>query len=567
VSEARQRLEFGPFRLDAVRRLLWRGGTLLEVPPKAVELLAALLADAGEVVPKEELLRRAWPDTFVEEANLSVNVSILRRVLGTREDGKPWIQTVPRRGYRFLGVVAATAPAPRSLAVLPFRPLVGTATDEALGLGMADALISRLVATRRVVVRPTTAIRAFGGPDVDAAAAGRQLKVDAVLDGRYQEAGSRLRVTVQLLPVDGPSPIWAERFDVERTDLLAVEDTIAERLAGALVAELSAEERRRLERRPTASVAAWQAYSRGRFFWGRFSRPWVEKAVECFHEAASIDPGYAQPHAGLADCSLVAGLAGAVPPRMAWSLAEAATAAARERDPDLPEVQVSSGFLRLFGDWDRPAAEAHFRRAIELAPLAAAGHQWLGLLYALRGHIAEAERSLTRAAELDPLSLTVSALLGMTRAFAGDHEGELRQQERTLELDPHHFLGHWAVGGALHNLGRFDEAVARLRRAVELGESAAFLEPVLARSLARAGRAEEAWASLARSGSGDEPALGYMKATVHMALGEKERALELLRRAAEERDPWIVAAAVDPALGPLRGDPDYERLVTRLGLG
>jgi DNA-binding winged helix-turn-helix (wHTH) protein/tetratricopeptide (TPR) repeat protein len=560
VSEPGARLEFGPFRLDATGRLLWRGGTLLEVPPKAVELLAILVAEAGEVVPKEELLRRAWPDTFVEEANLSVNVSILRRALGTRDDGEAWIQTVPRRGYRFRGEVAKTA-APRSLAVLPFRPLAGVAEEATLGLGMADALISRLVATRKVVVRPTTAIRRFATTDADPAEAGRQLKVDAVLDGRLQEAGSRLRVTVQLLPVDGSSPIWAERFDMERTDVFAVEDAIAERLAGALLTELSVEERQRFERRPTHSVAAWQAYSRGRFFWGRFSRPWVEKAMACFREAAALDPAYAQPHAGLADCFLVGGLSGALPSRRAWSLALDATAAARERDPELPEVQVSSGFLRLFGEWDWTGAERHLRRAVEMAPLVASGHQWYGLLLALASRPPEAEAELRRAAELDPLSVTVSALQGLARACAGDHEGELEQQRRTLELDPGQFLGHWAVGGALHNLGRFQEAVGEIRHALDLGDSPPFLRPVLARSLAAASGADEARAILAES-SGH--ALAYMRATVHVALGERERALELLQRACDERDPWVVTLAVDPLLRPLRGDAAFEALVERV---
>jgi DNA-binding winged helix-turn-helix (wHTH) protein/tetratricopeptide (TPR) repeat protein len=563
VSEPRARLEFGPFRLDPAGRLLWRGDTLLDVPPKAVELLAVLVAEAGEVVPKEELLRRAWPHTFVEEANLSVNVSILRRALGARDDGEAWIQTVPRRGYRFRGKVAKAAAPPRSLAVLPFRPLAGGAAEETLGLGMADALISRLAATRQVVVRPTSAIRRFAATDVDPAEAGRQLKVDAVLDGRYQEAGPRLRVTVQLLPADGSSPIWSERFDEERTDLLAVEDAIAERLAEALVTELSAEERQRFERRPTRSVAAWQAYSRGRFFWGRFSRPWVEKAMACFREAAALDPAYAQPHAGLADCFLVAGLSGALPARKAWSLAQEATAAARERDPELSEVQVSSAFLRLFGEWDWPGAERHLRRAVELAPLVATGHQWCGLLLALTSRPAEAEAALRRAAELDPLSVTASALLGLARAYAGDHEGELTQQRRTLELDPGPFLGHWAVGGALHNLGRFDEAVAELGRALDLGDSPPFLRPVLARSLAAAGEGGEARRILAEPpGSGS--ALAYMRATVHLALGERERALELLKRACDERDPWVVTLAVDPLLRPLRGDAAFEALVERV---
>jgi DNA-binding winged helix-turn-helix (wHTH) protein/Flp pilus assembly protein TadD len=553
-------LEFGPFRLDSRRRLVWRGEELLDVPPKAVDLLAVLAGDAGEVVPKEELLRRVWPDTFVEEANLSVNVSILRKSLGDQPDGRPWIQTVARRGYRFLGVVRAEAPAPRSLAVLPFRSLAGEERDLALGLGMADALITRLAATGRVAVRPTGTVRRFAEGDVDPVAAGRQLEVDAVLDGRLQRSGDRLRLTLQLVPTSGGPPLWADRFDEELTHLFAVEDKVAERVAGALVAELSADERKRLGHRQTESLEAYQAYCRGRYFWGRFSRPWVEKAMLCFHEAASLDPRYALPHAGVADGLLVAGFGGALPPRQAWALAAESSRKALALDDAIPEPHVSAGFLRLFQDWDWAGAERELRLAVELAPESTAPHQWLGLLLDLRGRRDEAGGVLRRAEALDPLSMVVAALVGLHHALGGDHERELAQARRTLELDPHQFLGHWAVGAALQNLGRHDEAVAEHRRALELAEGSAFMKPVLARSLALAGRADEARGLVA--GLGD--AAPYLQATVRLALGETDRALERLAAAADERDPWVVLLAVDPMMRPLRGEEAFEELARRV---
>jgi DNA-binding winged helix-turn-helix (wHTH) protein/tetratricopeptide (TPR) repeat protein len=562
VTDRPSILEFGPFRLDARRRLVWKGDTLLEVPPKAAELLAVLASEAGEVVPKEELLRRVWPDTFVEEANLSVNVSILRKTLGEQPDGRDWIQTVARRGYRFLGAVRAQARAPRSLAVLPFRSLGADEADDALGLGMADALITRLAATGRVAVRPTGTIRRFASPDVDPVEAGRQLGVDAVVDGRLQRSGSRLRLTVQLVPTVGAAPLWADHFDEEFTHLFAVEDTVAERVAAALVAELSTEERQRLGRRQTESLEAYQAYCRGRFFWGRFSRPWVEKAMLSFHEATALDPRYALPHAGLADAFLVAGFAGALPPREAWALAAESSRQALALDDRIPEPHVSAGFLRLLQDWDWDGAEHGLRRAIALAPDSSAPQQWLGLVLDLRGRGDEAARTLLRAEELDPLSLVVSALVGLHHAFAGEHEAELAQARRTLELDPHQFLGHWAVGSALQNLGRHDEAVGEHRLALELAEGTAFMKPVLARSLALAGRVDEARALLAPAGPAE--ASPYQAATVHLALGDTNRALQLLASAADERDPWIVLLAVDPLLRPLRGHTAFEELVKRV---
>ena len=562
MTERPSILEFGSYRLDAQRRLVWKGETLLEVPPKAAELLAALASEAGEVVPKDELLRRVWPDTFVEEANLSVNVSILRKALGEQPDGRAWIQTVARRGYRFLGTVRAQAKAPRSLAVLPFRSLGTDEADDALGLGMADALITRLAATGRVAVRPTGTVRRFASPDVDPVEAGRQLGVDAVVDGRLQRSGSRLRLTVQLVPTAGGAPLWADRFDEEFTHLFAVEDTVAERVAAALVAELSTEERQRLGRRQTESLEAYQAYCRGRFFWGRFSRPWVEKAMLSFHEATAHDPRYALPHAGLADAFLVAGFAGALPPREAWALAAESSRQALALDDRIPEPHVSAAFLRLLQEWNWDGALRELRRAIELAPDSTAPLQWLGLVLDLRGHGDEAARTLRRAEELDPLSLVVSALVGLHHAFAGEHEAELAQARRTLELDPHQFLGHWAVGSALSNLGRYGDSVGEHRRALDLAEGTALMKPVLARSLALAGRMGEARSLLGPGGPGATSP--YQAATVHLALGETSRALELLGGHEDQRDPWIVLLAVDPLLRPLRGRPAFEELVRRV---
>ena len=563
MTERPSLFEFGPYRLDARRRLVWRQGVLLDVPPRAVDLLTALVEEAGEVVPKEELLRRVWPDTFVEEANLSVNVSILRKALGGQSDGRPWIQTVARRGYRFLGPARVHTEAPRSLAVLPFASL-GLEEDRALGLGMADALITRLAATGRVAVRPTGTVRRFAGAgaDIDPVEAGRQLGVDAVLDGRLQRSGTRLRLTVQLVPTRGGAPLWAEHFDEEVSHLFAVEDRVAERVATALVAELSAEERERLGRRQTRSLEAYQAYCRGRFFWGRFSRPWVEKAMQCFHEATTHDPLYALPYAGLADAFLAAGFAAALRPREAWALAEDSSRRALALDDSLPEPHVSAGLLRLLQNWDWDGAERELRRAVDLSPSSAAPQQWLGLVLDLRGRRDEAARALRRAEEMDPLSMVVSALVGLHHAFGGDHEAELAHARRTLELDPHQFLGHWAVGGALQNLGRHDEAVGEHLAARDLAEGTGFMEPVLARSLALAGRVDEARAFLVGpEAAGASP---YQVATVHLALGETERAVDLLGDAAEGRDPWIVILAVDPMMRPLHGHPACAALARRV---
>jgi tetratricopeptide (TPR) repeat protein len=276
-----------------------------------------------------------------------------------------------------------------------------------------------------------------------------------------------------------------------------------------------------------------------------------------FQEAARLDPHYAQPHAGLADVFLVAGLSGAVAPKRAWSYAAAAAEKARRRDEQLAECHVSTAFLRLFADWDWEGAERQLLRAVELEPLSAAPHQWHALVLGMRGRFAEAHRSLSRAREIEPLSVVASALEGLLLAFEGRHEEEVAQQRRAVEIDPQHFVAQWALGGALLNVGAFQEAIEVLRRAVDLAEETPFLQPFLARALALAGRETEARAILCET----PKVLAYQRAGVFVALGELNSAIRELRSAVKAREAWVVAAAVDPAFVGLRQEAAFEKLV------
>jgi DNA-binding winged helix-turn-helix (wHTH) protein/tetratricopeptide (TPR) repeat protein len=556
---------FGPFRLDLRKRVLWRDGELVSLAPKALDLLAALVAQAGDVVRKEDLLAEVWPDVVVEEANLSVNVSALRKVLGDQPDGRPWIQTVPRRGYRFAGPHREPHPGAElpALAVLPFRVLGGAAgEDEYLGVGMADALITRLSRTGRVVVRPTRAVLRFANAAVDPREVGRELKVDAVLDGTVQRQGDRLRVTVQLVPLAARFAPWAERFDAAFTDVFTVQDVAAEQVARALSLELGAAERGKLTRRHTNDLAAFQAYVRGRYFWGRLTGAALERAFAGFSEAVALDASYALPHAGLADIFLILGFASVTPPAEAWRLARQSAEAALARDETLAEAHVSLAYVSLFQDWDWDAAEAGLERAVGLDPHSPAAHQWRALYLDMRGRFDEALRAVRRAQELDPVSVVGSALLGFQHYLARDHARELAQAQQTLDLDPHHFLGHWSIGLAHQSAGRFEDAVAAHREAVRLGEGAGFLKAVLARSLALAGAAGEARDQLAALEGGYVSS--FQRATVHLALGDVDRAQDRLEAASEERDPWLVWLMVDPMLDPLRGQPRFVRLERRV---
>lgn len=566
-SQGISKLEFGPFRLDAAKRVLWRDGRIVALPPKALDLLVALVEQGGDVVTKEELMRRVWPETFVEEANLSVNVSALRKALGDQPGGTPYIETVSRRGYRFAGREGPATPAKPALptlAVLPFIPLSRGKDDAYLGAGLADALITRLGGTGHVAVLPTSAVLRYAGRDPREA--GRDLQVDAVLEGKVQRRGARLRVTVQLLPLHERTAAWAETFDEDVRNVFAVQDRIAEQVAQALDLRLGAPERERLTRRHTDDAEAYQAYLKGRYFWSRFTGEWLERSFAFFREAVEKDPGFSLPHAGLADAYLILGFSGLVSPREAWPLAGEEARRALAIDDGVADAHVSLAYVHLFQDWDWRRAGVELERAVALNPSSAAPRHWRGLYLDMLGRFDEAASEIARAQEVEPLSLVGALLTAFQSNLRRDPTRELQECRKAVDLDPNHFASRWALGLALQHQGRHREAVAEQRKALKLSGGSVLMKPVLARSLALAGRPAEARKILKEleRANRETRAGSYPIATVRLPLGDAEGALAALEAATEERDPWLVWLKVDPMLDELRGHRRFDSLVRRV---
>ena len=448
--------EFGDFRLDAARRLLTgRDGRPVPLTPKPFETLLYLVEHGGTVLDKDELLRAVWPDTAVEENNLSQCISQLRRALGEKPGQHRYIVTVSGRGFRFVAPVsvstdgqasagaatpspgpeaersedlatdarrtagragglksnlrfvalasvlfvglasaglflwrartgtapasslessAAPPPVPaassvKTVAVLPFKPLVQGAQDQALELGMADTLIAKLSNSREVVVRPISAVRRFGALEQDPQAAGRELNVEAVLDGHIQRRGERIRVTARLLNVGDGRQLWAGQFDEKMPDIFAVQDAISERVASALALTLTGEERSRIKRRDTGNVEAYQLCLRGRYFLSKRRPDALHRAVEHFRQAIALDPNYALAYAGLADAYgfLLNAEYGGMPPREMTPKAKEAALKAVALDDTLAEAHAVLGRILGFErDWH--AAGRELQRAIELDP-------------------------------------------------------------------------------------------------------------------------------------------------------------------------------------------------------
>jgi len=657
--------EFGPFRLDPVKRLLKRDGETVPLTPKALETLLVLIEHRDRVVDKDDLMKLLWPDTVVEEANLAVNVSLLRKALQENPSTHQYVVTVPGRGYRFVasvrevgtwidrapeasalrhgaerqtsgagerwnasGVRPATGEAPaesgirgeqiaisgfaaqagaqrvrrrllvwsaavlllvlvaavsasvwmsrrspiddgfmvRSLAVLPFRPLVVEARDEALELGMADAIITKLSNLRQIIIRPTESVLNYTSPGHDLQEAGRKLRVDVVLAGGIQRVGERLRVTVNLIRVRDGSSIWAETFDEPWSDIFAMQDAISEQVARALILRLTGAERDLLVKRDTDNAAAYREYLIGRHFLARRGREAV-KSIQHFERAVELDPGYALAHAALADSYLVSVTTRALPPNEAYPRARAAAVTALQLNPALAEAHTMLAVVSLYYDWDWVSAERAFKHAIGLKPDDATAHQRYALALNYRGRFDDALREIRLARDLDPVSLIINTNVGNTLYWARRYQEAIVELQKALAFDAAFPATHTNLAQVYVQTHAYAEAIAEFKKARLLG-GVSLVEAYLAHVYAVSGQGGEARKLLDDLADPSRPThiSPFDIALVYVGLGDHDEAFAWLEKAYNERERDMLSLKVNPVLDPLRSDPRFVDLMRRVGL-
>jgi TolB-like protein/Flp pilus assembly protein TadD len=557
--------------------------------PKAFETLLVLVERSTHLVRKEVLMKTVWPDAVVGESGLTRNISVLRRILGGK-DRQKFIETVPKRGYRFVATVKVahaetaevvgadtagrsnvdqekTGPGLKPIAVLPFKS-IGREASEYLGLGMADTLITKLSSIREIVIRPTGSIRKYEASAQDPRAAGRELKVDTILEGSVQRRNKRLRVTVRLLRVSDGTSLWAETFDEEFTHIFAVQDSISEKVARALMLQLSADEKRRLTRRYTDDTEAYQFYLKGRYFSDKRTQAGLQKAVEYFRKAIDSDPSYALAYAGLADSYNQFERYGVLPSKEGAPRGKAAALKALEIDPALAEGHTSLAHASLFWEWDWLTAEKELARALELNPSYADARLRYAAYLSAMGRHAEALEEIKRAQELDPLSLIIGTLVGRTLYFARRFDDAIDQLRRTLEMDPNFERAHLFLGLAYAQNGKLSEAIMELRQAMVLSGNGPIFTGALGYAYGRSGKRDHARTLIddLRKSSQQSYVPSYTIALVHAGLGDSDRALESLERAYEERSSWMIFLGVAPEFDRLHGDRRFVKLLQRMGI-
>jgi DNA-binding winged helix-turn-helix (wHTH) protein/TolB-like protein/tetratricopeptide (TPR) repeat protein len=600
--------EFEGLRLDAAEKILFQRGQPVPLTAKALDTLIALVRRHGSVVSKHELLQAVWPGTFVEEGVLAQNILTLRKALNA-----DWIETVPRRGYRLSATVTRTAgrtagaavsrsrmwiwwaasvllmgsaalipavvslragrakaragSAPiRSLAVLPFHSI--SPDTPYLGLGLADVLINRLSTLPRITVRPTSAIRKFGDAATDPVTAGRQLGVDAVLEGNLQRDGDRVRATVRLLRMPDGASLWTGQFDERVQDLFTLEDSIAGPVANGLVLDLTASERERVMRRYTGNAEAWQAYLRGRYLWDRRTPETHQKAIEEFEKATHIDDRYALAYAGLADAyALLGSNPNRVMPRAeAMAKARAAALKAIDLDGDLAEAHTALAFILMHYDWKPADAEQEFQRALSLNPSYATAHQWHAMNLLVAGRQDDAIQELKNAQTLDPASPIIMADRAEMYIYTGRLDEAVTESRRVLELDPSFSLARVWLAWALSGQRRFEEAAAILGQRQPEGDPSQL--SALAYLYAASGRKAEARRTADRIGrqAQQDFGLSYLVASAYASLGDVDAMLPWLEKAFAERTGGLLLLNVHPMFAAVREDPRFQAFVARTGL-
>ncbi|MBI3470464.1 MAG: winged helix-turn-helix domain-containing protein [Candidatus Solibacter usitatus] len=585
---------FGPFLIDTEQRLLRRGNEAVPLPPKAVDTLLALLANAGRVLKKEELLKTVWPETFVEEGGLARNISQLRKALGEGPDDIQYIETHSKLGYRFIAEVIVDDEATKPLPIEPPKPppipgpwklgrrtLVAAAAG-ALALGYyAYSALSRGPVLGTLVVMPlknlsgdpaqdpfaesTTealvtnlakvgSLRVYRGPHYPS-------QVEAILDGGVLLTGERVRVTARLVRAKTGEHIWADSYERELRDTVELQGSVAIAVVRGIQAKMTPQENQRLARVQPVTPQAYRAYVKGLFWWNKRTAEGFQRAIENFTAAIQYDPKYAPAYSGLADTyALLASTPyNAWPPREAFPRAAELARKALELDGSLAEPHASLAMVKLCYDWDAAGADREFQRALESNPGYATARHWHSHNLLAMGRLNEALAEMTRALELDPLSLPIGAGVGWCHYYTRAYDKAIEQYRKTLEMDKNYVLLHSLLGLAYDLKGSRGEAISEFATAVNLAPDNAPARAGLGHAYAVAGRMREAREQLDRlkAQSGKQYVPFIMFAYLYAGLGDKEAAFEWLRKACEERSDYMMYLKVDPTFDELRSDARF----------
>jgi TolB-like protein/DNA-binding winged helix-turn-helix (wHTH) protein/Tfp pilus assembly protein PilF len=642
-------LHFGVFEVDLKACELRKHGLRLKLPEQPFQVLVVLLEKPGEIVTREELRNRLWPsDTFVDfDHGLNNAVMRLREVLGDSSENPRFVETIPRRGYRFIAPVKGSAfPVPttsdsevesglvpieamsqlvqgatleatsqpasirrqpsttrlaiwitailtvvgllgavlihysrvganktsqarnKSLIVLPIENLSGDKDQEYFADGMTDDLIANLAKIRSLRVISRSTAMAYKGTRKPLSQIASELNVDAVFEGTVLRVGNRVRITAELVQVSTDRHLWAETYESQMGDILALQNRVSSAIVNEIRINLTPEDQERLARNPAVAPEGYENYLKGRYYWNKRSDENLTRAIGYFEQATHQDPQYALAYAGLSDCYAIisAEIFGTMPAADAAPKAKAAALRALEIDPKLSEAETSLATVKFNYDWDWSAAAAGFAKSIQDNPSYATAYQRYSLYLMAMGRPEDSVEQINKARELDPLSISINFSLGWRFYMARQYDRAIEQLRNTLEMDPSYELPHLVLGLSYAQKGNFGLAIPELRKAVELSHGTPLMTSALANAYARSGNKAEAERLLADliTESKRQYVSPYYFAVVYVGLGKPEEAIDWLEKAFADRSNGLVFLKVEPELDDLRSNPRFVVLQQKL---
>jgi DNA-binding winged helix-turn-helix (wHTH) protein/TolB-like protein/Flp pilus assembly protein TadD len=613
---------FADVTVDCENFRVLKAGEIITLTPRAFDVLVVLLKQPGRVVEKRELFDRVWGETHVTDNALTKVIKEIRHTLDDDATAPRFIETVPKRGYRFIGAVEEksaghisqsqpalkppqvtsrrfvlpratlvlsvaglmaiaavigwlvfrqkfAAPSPiRSIAVLPFKPLNADSRDESLEMGMAETLITRLSNLKQVVVRPMSAVRKYVDLQQDPVKAGQEVQAEAVLDGSIQKVGERVRVTVRLINVRSGEPVWSEQFDENFTDIFKVQDSIAERIITALTLQLSGQEKEQLAKHLTDNPEAYQLYLRAQLLWHGRRQNWIDQSLAHYQQALEKDPNFALAYIGIADCYIMLSGHRKISMPEAESKARPNIMKALEIDNSLALAHNAFAELKYQYEYDWAGAEREFRKAIELNPNVAWIRQAYGWFLMSAGRFDEATAEMEKARALDPSSLTINAGGGRLFYFSRQYDRALQQFQNIIAVEPNDGSSYFALYTIYEQKQSYAEAVDAYLTSITLNGAA----PGIAGEFREAFRVsgyqgflrKRLEALQSRDSVGQAEPFEF--ANLYARMGEKEEAFAWLEKTFAARDASTLQFKVEPAFDILRNDPRYTQLIHKIGL-
>ncbi|HEX8246600.1 MAG TPA: winged helix-turn-helix domain-containing protein [Pyrinomonadaceae bacterium] len=556
-------------------------GESRRITPRAFEVLLYLLARGGRVVSKQELFDSVWKESFVTDNALTRMVKEIRRVIGDAADAPRYIETIPKRGYRFIAKVEKIETKPEesvsknealvsSIAVLPFINQSADADNDYLSEGITESIINNLSRLTNLRVAPRSTVFYFQGQkNVNSVEAGQRLNVQMVLTGRVLQRNDTLMVNAELVDVLNECQIWGEQYRYKITDIFDLQEEISRTISAQLQTRFGSEQPNRSAERPTTDAEAYRLYLKGRYFWNR--RPQgLTKGIEYFEQALEKDANFALAYSGLADSYSTLGSweNGALPPAVAMPRACAAARKALTIDGRLAEAHTTLAYTKLHYDWDFAEAEAGFQKALQLNGNYVHAYHWLSHYYMATGQVEKSLEASLRALELDPLDLIINVHLAWHYWLAREPDEALRQVEKTRELDPRVIWSNFFAGLALEEKGLFKEAGVEFKNALDISPEFPLVQAGLAHALGCNGQLTEARkiAESLEKHRLKKYVPSYDLAIAYLGLGENDEAIAWLRESVNERSGWVAYFAVEPRLDVIRSEPQFDALIERVGL-